>query len=154
MWDGGLHKRMAKSPVAAGVGDVTVNLPSVSGPGLTQEIPLDPATLPPLPMAVTSLGLSHDIATSSLYAGNVNLCFNVPALSATPAANLRVYHLENGLWINRTAAGATHAALCTTGVTSLSPFTIGRATPTAANVSVSGRVLTADGRGMDFTANP
>jgi len=58
-------------------------------------------------------------------------------------------HLENGVWINRTAAGNTLANFCTVGLTSLSPFAIVNGfVPTAAGVTVSGRVTTAEGRGI------
>jgi len=138
----------AKSPVATGVGDVTVRFQSVTTAGTTQEIPLDPASLPGLPSAATQIGLTYDVATSAVYTGNIDLCFNVPSLSSIPLSELRIFHLESGAWVNRTASGATYSALCTTGVTSLSPFAIGRLIPSAANASVSGRVLTAGGQGI------
>ena len=104
--------------------------------------------MPPLPIGATSTGLTYDVDTSAIYTGNVDLCFNVPALTAINPAMLRVYHVENGAWVDRTASGATHSALCATGVTSLSPFAIAAFTPTAAGVTVSGRVTTAEGRGI------
>jgi hypothetical protein len=59
-----------------------------------------------------------------------------------------VFHLESGSWVDRTAPGSTYAALCTTGVSSLSPFAIGALAPTAAGISISGRVITASGQGI------
>lgn len=129
-------------------GDATVNFAGVTKAGEVQEIPLDPAVLPPLPMGVNPSGLTYDIATSAIYAGPLTVCFNVPSLTATAVNNLRIYHLENGAWVNRTAAGATYAALCTSGLSSLSPFAIAAVIPTAAAVSVSGRVVAGDGRGI------
>ncbi|MEQ1643028.1 MAG: LamG-like jellyroll fold domain-containing protein [Pyrinomonadaceae bacterium] len=115
------------------VGDVTVTFQNLTTPGITQEIPLDPTLFAPLPNGMTSLGLTYDIDTSAGFTGNADLCFSVPALLSTAAGNLRILHLENGAWVDRTVGGATHAALCTTGVTSLSPFAIASftaATPT------------------------
>jgi Concanavalin A-like lectin/glucanases superfamily/Carboxypeptidase regulatory-like domain len=128
-------------------GDVTVAFQNVAIAGTTQQIPLDLAVLPALP-GVTSLGLTYDVSTTAVYSGGVALCFNVPSLAATAATNLRVYHLEAGTWVNRTAPGATHSALCTTSLPSLSPFAITNAAPTAASVGVSGRVATPGGRGI------
>jgi hypothetical protein len=139
-------RSLAPETVSSTVGDVTVTFQNVTSAGTTQEISMDHSILPPLPSGLPLL--TYDVATSASYTGNVDLCFNVPGLAGVPIANLRVYHLESGVWVNRTASGATHSALCTTGVTSLSPFAIANVTPSAANVSISGRVLTPGGRGI------
>lgn len=143
-----LQKAAAPEIVNTTVGDVTVTFQGVTTAGATQQIPVDMTVLPPLPNGATWLGLAYDVSTTAVYTGGVGLCFNVPSLTATPATNLRVYHLESATWVNRTAAGATHSALCTTGVTSLSPFGIVNIIPSAASVSISGRALTAGGRGI------
>ena len=129
------------------VGEVTVNFPGISAAGQTHAIPLDLTALPALPNGVTPLGMTFDIATSASYSGNASICFNLPGITYLPNF-LRIYHLENGAWVNRTASGGTISALCTTGVTSLSPFAIAYIAPTAANVSIAGRVVTAEGRGI------
>ncbi len=88
------------------VGDVTLTFQNVTTPGVSHEIPLDPALFPPLPAGATPLGLTYDVDTLATFTGSVSLCFNVPSLTATQAANLRVYHLENRSWVNRTARGS------------------------------------------------
>jgi Concanavalin A-like lectin/glucanases superfamily/Carboxypeptidase regulatory-like domain len=134
--------------VTTTIGDVNVTFQSVSVGGVTQEVPLDPSLLPPLPNVVTFAGLIYDVATSAVYSGNVDLCFNLTALTALNFNNLRVYHLESGAWVNRTAPANTFPTLCTSGVTSLSPFAIANFTPTAANVSVSGKITDSSGNGI------
>jgi len=135
--------------VSTMVGDVTATFQSVSIAGTTQEIPLDPSLLPPLPIGSNPTGLTYNVATSAIYSGNVSLCFNLPALAAINFNNLRVYHLENGVWVNRTAAGNVSPTLCTNGIASLSEgFTIAITTPTAANVSVGGRITDAFGNAI------
>ncbi|HEY0426510.1 MAG TPA: carboxypeptidase-like regulatory domain-containing protein, partial [Pyrinomonadaceae bacterium] len=127
------------------VGDATITFPGITTAGATQEIPLNLTVLPPLPSG-TSSGLTYDIATSAVYAGSPTVCFNLPAL-ATVFPNLRIYHLEGFAWVNRTAAsGNTPSNFCTTPLSSLSPFAIIQAVPTAATVSISGRVI----RGKDI----
>lgn len=139
----------APQTVSTTVGDVTVTFQNVSIAGTTQEIPLDPSLLPPLPNGLNPTGLTYNIATSAAYSGNVGLCFNLTALSALNFNNLRVYHLENGVWINRTAAGNVSPTLCANGITSLSEgFTIAITTPTAANVSVGGRITDVSGNAI------
>lgn len=129
------------------VGDATVSFAGGSGSGVTQEIPIDMTQLPPLPMGVGASG-AYDVATSAAYTGGVNICFNLPMFTPVQFAALRIFHLENGAWVNRTAAANTYSSLCTTGVTSLSPFAIGVLAPTAANISVSGRVYNSAGNGL------
>ncbi len=129
------------------LGDATVTLPIISTGGVTQQIPLDPAKLPPLPMGATPTNLTYDIATSAVWSGTPSVCFNLPALSSV-YRNLRILHLENGVWVNRTQVPGANPILCTYGLTSLSPFTIADFGPTAASVSVSGRVMTKGGNGV------
>ena len=129
------------------VGDATVTFSGVTTAGATQEIPLDPNVLPPLPSG-TWTGLNYDIATSAVYTGTATVCFNLPALAGV-FPNLRIYHLENFAWVNRTAAsGNTPSNFCTTPLTSLSPFAIVQAVPTAASVSISGRVMIGEDAGL------
>ncbi|MBK6749024.1 MAG: carboxypeptidase regulatory-like domain-containing protein [Acidobacteria bacterium] len=129
------------------LGDATLTLPVILTDGVTQQIPLDPAKLPPLPMGATPTNLTYDIATSAIWSGDPSICFNLPALSSV-YRNLRILHLENGIWVNRTQVPGVNPILCTYGLTSLSPFTIADFGPTAASVSISGRVLTNNGSGV------
>jgi hypothetical protein len=128
------------------VGDATVTFPSGNGQGQTQEIPLSLTGLPPLPMP--SAGLTYDIATTFAYSGSPTVCFNVPAFTPAQFADLRIEHLENNVWMDRTNPTNTYPNLCTSGLPSLSPFAIVTSAPTAANVSVGGRVTTSAGAGI------
>lgn len=123
------------------VGDARITFPNVTSAGTTQEIPLDPATLPALP-AGAATGLFYDIATSAAFSGNPQVCFNLPSFTPAQFANLRISHLENNIWVNRTSTANVYPNLCSSGLTSLSPFAIVAGAPTAAGVSIDGRVLT------------
>ena len=92
-------------------------------------------------------GLNYDISTSAVYT-NPTVCVNVSSYTPAQFINLRIYHLESGVWQNRTAGGNTYPNLCTNGLTSLSPFAISLLPPTAANVSIGGRITTAAGGGI------
>lgn len=133
--------------------DATVTFPTVSTAGNTEQIPIELSTLPPLPSGSTATGLAYDIATSATYSGSPTVCFNLPSITnSVTFGNLRIGHLEAGVWVNRTDLASIDFAtrtICSNGLTSLSPFAIVSGfAPTAAEVSVSGRVLTADGRGI------
>lgn len=129
------------------VGDARITFGAVTSGGETQEIPLNPGLFPPLPMGVQT-GLIYDIATSAGTLGSPSVCFNLPAFTPAQFADLQIMHLESGSWVNRTAAANVFPILCSDGLTSLSPIAIARLVPSAAGVSVGGRVLTANGSGL------
>ena len=130
--------------VSVTVGDAIVTFQTVTSAGETQEIPLSAALFPPLtPIAFT--GLMYDVATSATFTGNPTVCFNLPSFTPAQFAGLRIYHLENGIWRNRTAATNTFPTLCTAGLASLSPFAIVQLQALAASVPVGGRVLSTKG---------
>jgi hypothetical protein len=119
-------------------GDAEVTFGGLTGAGTVQQTPLDPGLLPALPMG-TNTGLNYDLSTSA-NASSPAVCFNVPSFTPAQFADLRIYHLEAGAWQNRTAAANVYPNLCTSGLTSLSPFAIAAVAPSAANVSLGGRV--------------
>jgi hypothetical protein len=145
---GPVVKPSAPQAVTALVGDATVSYPSVVGTGVTQSVPLNPASLTAMPAGYASPVLTYEISSTVAYSGSPSVCFNLPGVSNAQFANLRILHLEDENWIDRTAA-SSYSNLCTTALTSLSPFAIVPiAAPTAAHVGVAGRVMTADGGGI------
>ncbi len=133
--------------------DATVTFPTVSTAGITQQIPLDLSTLPSLPIGSTTTGLTSDIATTATFTGSPQVCFNLPSITnSTTFNNLRIAHLENNVWTNRTDLASINFAtktICTGGLTSLSPFAVVNGfAPTVASVAISGRVITANGSGI------
>ena len=124
----------------------TINFASAQT-GTAQEQGLDGSNLPPVPMGTPRLYYDVTAAGGASGAG-ASVCFKVPALAAQ-FANLRVYHLENNVWVDRTASANTAPNLCTSALPSLSPFAIvQQAAPTAASVEIGGRITTAEGRGI------
>ena len=139
------------APATVELSDATVTFANLTSGGTVSESGIDLANLPPLPSNVSFTGLAYDIRATASYqngaADDVQVCFNVPALQGL--SNLRIMHLENGAWVNRTAAGNTGSNLCTDNLASLSPFVIVQAlAPTAAAVSVSGKVSDSSGAGI------
>ncbi len=120
-------------------GDATVTFGGITVAGAVHQTPLDMSLLPPLPLG-TNTGLNYGISTSANYT-NPTVCFNVPSFTPAQFPNLRIYHLEAGVWQNRTAGSNAYPNLCTMGLTSLSPFVVAIVAPSAANVSISGHVV-------------
>ncbi|HEY8562442.1 MAG TPA: LamG-like jellyroll fold domain-containing protein [Pyrinomonadaceae bacterium] len=141
-------------PASVQLSDATVTFANVTSGGAVSESGIDLAFLPPLPSGAIFTGLAYDVSTGAAYqqgaADDVQVCFNVPALTGVPFSSLRIVHLENGAWVNRTAAAGTSPNLCTDDLSSLAgAFAIVQSlAPTAARVSISGRVLDGGGNGI------
>lgn len=148
----GKLKQTTTNGTSATVGDVSLTYPN-SATRRTQIVPLDESDFPALPGGITSTGLLYDISTDVLPTGNTDICFNLPSfasLSSTEFDQRRVLHLENGEWMNRTLSrDFTNKIICAR-TPSLSPFAIvdSNIAPTAANISVSGRVNNKSGNGL------
>jgi len=137
---GGKYKGVINPPVLNTVktGEATVTFGSITNAGTVHLTPLTFASLPALPMGANT-GLNFDISTSASYT-NPTVCLNLASFTPAQFSNLRIYHLESGIWQNRTSGVNSYPNLCTSGLTSLSPFVVANLAPTAANVSISGRV--------------
>ena len=109
----------------------------------------DPLELPPN-YALCPTCPAYDISTTAVYTSPVTVCLQAP--SVTDVANfnaLTLFHGEGGVLVNRTTSRNFGAKTICASVSSLSPFVLAEdLNPTAAPVSVSGRALTADGRGI------
>lgn len=134
------------------IGDATITFTSVTAAGITQFIPLNPATQLALPMGHAHTGLVYDISTTAVYSGNVNICFNLPAFANLPMMEFserRILHLEAGAWVNRTLSHDFANKIICAQTPSLSPFAIvDGIAPTVATVSFGGRVFTPTGAGL------
>jgi hypothetical protein len=128
--------------------DATVAFANVATAGDTEQTPLETSAIPVLPQGFAHSGLAYDIQTTAAASGNIDVCFNLPALVGERFSRLRVLYLENGIWIDRTTT-VNSPQLCGR-VSSLSSFVIAEnLTPTAATVTIGGRVTTAKGRGIN-----
>ena len=147
--------RIGKIKQAALVNQTSVNLGSstvtfgAATSGTVTETPIDGAALPtPVPLG-TSFQMAFNISTNALFTGNAMVCFAVPSVTPAVFAGLKVYHLEGGAWVDRTAPGSVYPNLCAL-TPSFSPFVIvSPLAPSASNVNISGRAMTAAGRGIN-----
>ncbi len=149
------------TPTGANVGvqttDATISFSNVSGQGTTSFAPItpDPASIP-TGYALCPTCPAYNITTTANYTPPIKVCLAVPAaISQTDYLNLQLLHGENGVFVNRTTEHTTNPGgqrLVCGEVSSLSPFILAQQlAPTAAQVLVSGRVKTANGRGIPNT---
>lgn len=141
--------------------DVTIEAPNaavtfsgVTAEGVTSfvQLALDQGDLPN-GYALCPTCPAYEITTTGTYTPPITVCFAVPEPTTEPEfLLLRLLHGENGVFVDRTTDHVTNVdgtrAVCGV-VDSLSPFTLATSlAPTAAEVSIGGRVSTADGRGI------
>lgn len=96
---------------------------------------------------------AYDISSTGTYTPPITVCIGVPAAVDQPTfLRMRLLHGEGGIFVDRTTDHITNMdgtrAVCGV-VDSLSPFVLASIeAPTAATVSVGGRVTTATGQGI------
>lgn len=117
---------------------VAATFEQVHAPGVTTFVPLDPQRLGRLPEGYAYAHApitpeAYEISTTAGYNGLVTLRFRVPAENdQAEFTRLRILHLENGAWVDRTVlapgqpAPDFNARALTARVSSLSPFVIAR----------------------------
>lgn len=139
------------SPAILRLDEATVTFANVLADGNTTFTPITP-TPGELPsgFALCPTCPAYDIVTTAIYTPPVSVCLRAPSVTDMAAFSaLRLFHNEGGILIDRTSGRdfATRVVCATTS--SLSPFVLAEdLDPTAAPVTVSGRALTADGRGI------
>lgn len=152
----------ASTPTGSGVsvsmGAVSVTFTGVSSGGTTTQTPIAPASAGTLPNGY-SLGTgfpAFEISTTAVVTPPIIVCITVgQGTTLTQFNALRILHNEGGTLVDRTIRSPDSPApnfaiktICA-NVSSLSPFVVAEnVAPTAADLSVSGRVLTPEGRGL------
>ncbi len=138
-------------------GDASVNFSGVSSQGTTSFAPIT-VRQSDLPDGYTLCPScpSFEITTTAIYTPPITVCLGVSAsVSDTIFQQMKLLHGEHGVFVNRTSNRYTDAQgrrfVCG-AVDSLSPFVLASSqSPTAAPVSLSGRVFTA-GKGLNITS--
>lgn len=136
------------SNVNATLGAVSITFSGVTQAGTTTQIPISPSGTPPGGYSFGAGFPAFQISTTAIYTPPVTICLQVP-ISTPPATfnALEILHFENGSWIplSPTTRDSINYIICAP-TNSLSPFAVAQnLAPTAANVSVSGRVLSEKG---------
>jgi hypothetical protein len=135
-------------------GDATVTFSNVTTAGTTQQVPVDLTPYLPLPNGQSPV-LVYDISTSAVFSpGTATICFHLPLVNTQVAFEaLHLLHFQNGGWVDVTGTlDFSSRTACTVPLSSLSPVAITSSLPTAAGVTVSGRVLAPGGGGLRSAA--
>lgn len=128
---------------------------SAAGDTTVTVIPNGQQPTVPSGFALSGSALVYEITTSAAFSGNIKVSFDVPNVAdAATCSQLRILHYTSGAWDTSGNAVPQYnaaAKVCTVSqtVTSLSPFAVAQiVAPTAASVSIGGRVATPLGRGI------
>lgn len=144
--------------VTAVSGTTSITFSNISTTGTTTAVPIDPASAGSVSGGY-SLGAgypAYEITTTANHTAPIVVCLQVSSTISMAAFNtLRILHYVNGTPTDNTILSPDTPApdfatktICAR-VNSLSPFVVAEnLAPTAANVSVGGRVLTSNGSGI------
>ena len=127
--------------------NTTVKFSNVNGAGSTTVTNAAPQTLPP-PYTSCPGCPQLNISTTATFTGPITTCILMPASTDfNTFSHLRLFHGEGGPLVNRTSSSSFSTKTICAVTTTLSPFVVGfdPAAPTAADATISGQVLTADG---------
>ncbi len=136
------------------LGEATVEFGTVSVEGMTTFSAITPAAGDlPTGYALCPTCPAFEIETTATYTPPIKVCLPVPTSFSEPKfLSLRLMHGENGVFVDRTTEHVTNGGeprLVCGEVSSLSPFILAEnLAPTAASVSVSGRVVQSNGFGI------
>jgi hypothetical protein len=158
--DGGNTQPGSSVTTQSPTGDASVTFTQVTKAGITTFTPINPpssAGAPPEGYTILENEPAYDITTTALYTPPITVCFRVSSINDQATFNrVRILHGEGGQLVDRTilppdspAPDFATRTVCAR-VDSLSPFVLALAPvgSTAAEVSVSGRVMTTRGNGI------
>ena len=138
--------------VSALSGTTSITFAGVSIPGTTTVVPIDATTAGNIPGGY-SLGAgfpAFEITTTATFTAPITVCLQVPSVTNAAIFNaLTLFHNEGGVLIDRTVSRNFATKTICANVSSLSPFVVAEnLAPSAANVSISGRVADANGNAV------
>ena len=103
---------------------VTATFSNVTQAGNTN---LTTSSSGPPPSTGFSLGdpaTYYELSTTALFTGAIEVCINYSNISFNDESQLKLFHFEDGAWVERTISLDTDANIICASVTSLSPFAI------------------------------
>ncbi len=150
------HWGGSNSPTGTNVtaisGTTSITFSGISNPGTTTVVPIDATTAGNIPSGY-SLGAgfpAFEITTTATFTAPITVCLQVPSVTNAVTFNaLTLFHGEGGILVDRTVSRNFATKTICASVNSLSPFVVAQnLAPTAANVSVGGRVSDANGNAV------
>jgi Tol biopolymer transport system component len=110
----------------SGTAPATLVFDEVTTPGTTSLVTSTGGPAPPDGFALGDPPIYYELTTTAVFAGPIAVCINYPEGVFEDETQLRLWHFENGTWVDQTSPGSldTVANVICAQVTSLSPFVI------------------------------
>jgi hypothetical protein len=96
----------------------------VTAPGNTSLTTLPLALAPPLGFRSGAANVYYELASTATYSGAVGVTLNFNPAAFHHPSRVRLFHAENGNWVDRTVSVNTVAGTITGTTMSLSPFAV------------------------------
>jgi hypothetical protein len=113
---------------ATGTAPVTLTFSEVMQNGTSDLATSSSGPPPPVGFNLGAPPIYYEITTTAVFTGAVSVCINYGGTSFDTDDNgettLRLFHFENGMWVDQTASLNTVTDIICASVTSLSPFVI------------------------------
>ena len=134
------------------VGGLNLTFSNVTNAGNTVATPIEPNSAGALPSGFRLIpeSFANDIRTSANFTGETEICFDVMNINDPQFfTELVIFHNENGALVDRTSSRDFDARRICATTASVSPFVLAAPdAPSAASVTVAGRILTNNGNGL------
>ncbi|MGH9522172.1 MAG: hypothetical protein ACRD3E_06540, partial [Terriglobales bacterium] len=105
-------------------GTAAVTFGSVTLSGLTSLTTLPLASAPPSGFRSGAAAVYYDVATTAQFTGLVGITFRFAPSAFHHPSHVRLFHMENGVWVDRTTALNLAAGTASAATASLSPFAL------------------------------
>jgi len=107
--------------VPAGAEPVSLTFSNVTAAGETTVAVIEPGAAPPPPSGFQLGPVYYEVSTTASFSGPITLCFGYGSVDAgTP----RLFHFENGAWVDITSTVDTSTRTVCGTASSLSPFAV------------------------------
>lgn len=103
---------------------VTITFENVTNAGATYLNISQNGAPPPAGFKLGNPPTYYNITTTAAYSGSIQICINYSGISFGNESNLRLFHLEGGVWVDCTVSLNTTNKIICANVTSLSLFAI------------------------------
>ena len=121
---------------------VTLTFSNVTQPGITSLTTTTGGPPPPSGFQLGNPAVYYNLSTTAVYSGTIQLCFHYAGITFQTPPGPRLFHYQNGSWVDVTASVDTVNLIVCGSSASLSPFGLFQssivAAPTITSISAPG----------------
>ncbi len=107
-----------------GTTPVTLTFSTVTAAGCTSLTTSSAGPLPPAGFEEGAPATYYELTTTADFSGSVTVCIDYSGIDFNNESNLKLFHFEDGGWVDRTISLDTTSDTICASVTSLSPFAV------------------------------